>query len=131
MSNTASDDHKGSRQILGVNPAIHRAWVSHSTDRDLDVGADTAFAPDRPGEARRISLGRRGFHSGSATALALADGSRRGAEGHSCRDDGARPSVELHPRVLGPRVFAQRVLSTGDAIVMNMVNLAADTSAAM
>ncbi len=36
----------GSRQILGANPEMRRAWLAHNTGQVFDAIAETAFAPE-------------------------------------------------------------------------------------
>jgi hydroxymethylglutaryl-CoA reductase (NADPH) len=182
----------GSRQILGANPAMRRAWLSHNTGQTLSAVAETAFAPeDTRGSienlvgATQIPLGIGGpiqvngqyadglFYvpfattegtlvttyqygmraiteagganthvladalditpcfvvGGMSEALALAAWLTDHVE--EMRATAAETTthgrlVEVRPHVFGRRVFAQFVFSTGDAMGLNMVNLAVD-----
>jgi hydroxymethylglutaryl-CoA reductase (NADPH) len=182
----------GSRQILGANPAMRRAWLSHNTGQTLAAVAETAFAAEETRGsienlvgAAQVPLGIGGpirvngqhadglFYvpfattegtlvttyqygmraiteaggadtrvvgdalditpcfvvAGTAEALALADWLTDHFE--ELAEEAAQTTthgrmVEVRPHVFGRRVFAQFVFATGDAMGLNMVNLAVD-----
>lgn len=182
----------GSRQILGANPEMRRAWLSHNTGQVLEAVADTAFAPsDTRGSienlvgATHVPLGIGGpirvngqhadglfyvpfattegtlvttyqygmraiTEAGGANTYVLADALditpcfvtagtpdalalARWLTDHldELRATAAESTahgrlLEVLPHVFGRRVFAQFVFSTGDAMGLNMVNLAVD-----
>ena len=191
-SNGASDGKAGSRQILGANPGMRRAWLSHNTGHALDAVADTAFAPEETRGsienlvgATQIPLGIGGpirvngqhadglfyvpfattegtlvttyqygmraiTEAGGANTYVLADAlditpcfvvaATRDAlalagwltdhlaelEAAAAETTAHGRLLEVRPHVFGRRVFAQFVFSTGDAMGLNMINLAVD-----
>ena len=182
----------GSRQILGANPEMRRAWIAHNTGQVFDAVAETAFAPeDTRGSienlvgATQIPLGIGGpirvngqhadgvfyvpfattegtlvttyqygmraiTEAGGANTYVVADAlditpcfvtattseALALARWLTDRFDELQATaaettvhgrlVEVRPHVFGRRVFAQFVFSTGDAMGLNMVNLAVD-----
>ena len=183
---------RGSRQILGANPAMRRAWLGHNTGHPLDSVAETRFAPEETRGnienlvgATQVPLGIGGpvrvngqhadglffvpfattegtlvttyqygmraiTEAGGANTYVLADAlditpcfvtaSTRDAllltqwlDDHLSQLQAVAAETTAHGRllevrshVLGRRVFARLVFSTGDAMGMNMVNLAVD-----
>ena len=183
---------RGSRQILGANPAMRRAWLGHNTGHPLDAVAETRFAPEETRGnienlvgATQVPLGIGGpvrvngqhadglffvpfattegtlvttyqygmraiTEAGGANTYVLADAlditpcfvtaSTRDAlvltqwlNDHLSQLQAVAAETTAHGRllevrahVLGRRVFARLVFSTGDAMGMNMVNLAVD-----
>ena len=183
---------RGSRQILGANPAMRRAWLGHNTGHPLDAVAETRFAPEETRGnienlvgATQVPLGIGGpvrvngqhadglffvpfattegtlvttyqygmraiTEAGGANTYVLADAlditpcfvtaSTRDAlvltqwlDDHLSQLQAVAAETTAHGRllevrahVLGRRVFARLVFSTGDAMGMNMVNLAVD-----
>ncbi|MGZ4199602.1 MAG: hydroxymethylglutaryl-CoA reductase [Thermoleophilia bacterium] len=192
MSGGVSEAEGGTRQILGANPAMRRAWLRHNTGHPLDAVAETGFAPEETRGnienlvgATQVPLGIggpirvNGQHAdgtffvpfattegtlvttyqygmraitaaGGANTYVLADAmdiapcfvtaSARDALALAAWLDGHLPElqaaaaettahgrlVQVRAHVFGRRVFARLVFSTGDAMGMNMVNLAAD-----
>jgi hydroxymethylglutaryl-CoA reductase (NADPH) len=184
------DGGSATRQILGVDPKMRRAWLEHNTGHVLSAVEDAAFAPeDVRGNienlvgASHVPLGVAGpirvngehaqgsyyvpfattegtlvstyqygmraiTAAGGADAHVLADSlditpcfelaSVRDALAFSqwladhldeLRDVAAETTAhgrlaELHTHVIGRRVFARFVFTTGDAMGMNMVNIA-------
>jgi hydroxymethylglutaryl-CoA reductase (NADPH) len=189
---TGSRLRTGSRQILGANPAMRRAWLSHNTGHALDAVADTAFAPEETRGnienlvgATQVPLGIGGpirvngqhadgmfyvpfattegtlvttyqygmraiTEAGGANTYVLADAlditpcfvvaATRDAlalagwltdhlaelEAAAAETTSHGRLLEVRPHVFGRRVFAQFVFSTGDAMGLNMINLAVD-----
>jgi hydroxymethylglutaryl-CoA reductase (NADPH) len=191
-SDGATGANAGSRQILGANPGMRRAWLSHNTGKTLEAAAETAFAPEETRGsienlvgATQVPLGIGGpirvngqyadglfyvpfattegtlvttyqygmraiTEAGGANTYVLADqlditpcfvltATRDAlalAEWLTDHTDELRAVaaettshgrlVEIRPHVFGRRVFAQFVFTTGDAMGLNMVNLAVD-----
>ena len=180
------------QQIMGINPAMRRAWLAHNTGHALDAGSHTAFADDdvrtnienlvgavevplgiagplrvngtyakgsfyvplATTEGTLVSTYQYGMRAiseaGGANAYVLGDAldiapcfvlaDARAAIaladwlGDHLADLQAVAAestthgrlVDVRAHVFGRRVFAQCVFSTGDAMGMNMVNLAVD-----
>ena len=188
----ASGNGAGTRQILGANPAMRRAWLLHNTGHALEVAAATAFTPEETRGnienlvgAAQVPLGIGGpiqvngqyaagaffvpfattegtlvttyqygmraiTAAGGANTFVLADsldiapcfvmasldealGLVRWLEDHlpqlqavAAESTAHGRLVAIHAHVLGRRVFARFVFTTGDAMGMNMVNLAVE-----
>lgn len=182
----------GVLQILGVNPAMRRAWLAANTGHSLDAAANTAFTADEPRAnienlvgAAHVPLGIAGpirvngghadgsyyvpfattegtlvstyqygmraiTEAGGANAHVLADSlditpcfilaDARGAisfaqwlQDHLAELQAVAAQTTTHGRlveicshVFGRRVFARMIFETGDAMGMNMVNIAVD-----
>jgi hydroxymethylglutaryl-CoA reductase (NADPH) len=192
MPDAPVDVSRDSRQMLGANPAMRRAWLEHNTGHALSAVAETAFTPEETRGsienlvgATQVPLGIAGpirvngqhadglffvplattegtlvttyqygmraiTEAGGANAYVLADAlditpcfvlaTTRDAlllakylDDHlqEIRTVAAETTahgrlIEVRPHVFGRRVFAQFVFSTGDAMGLNMVNLAVD-----
>jgi hydroxymethylglutaryl-CoA reductase (NADPH) len=182
----------GARQMLGVNPAMRRAWLAQNTGVSLDAAANTAFTDDEPRanienpvRAAHVPLGIAGpirvngdhadgsyyvpfattegtlvstyqygmraiTEAGGANAHVLADSLditpcfiladareaisfARWLQDHLAELDALAAQTTTHGRlidirshVFGRRVFARFIFETGDAMGMNMVNIAVD-----
>lgn len=182
----------GSRQLLGANPAMRRAWLAHNTGHTFETVDEMAFTPeDVRGNienlvgAVHVPLGIAGpirvngqhadgsyyvpfattegtlvttyqygmraiSEAGGAntyvvgdgldiapcfvvadtrSALALAQWLREHVDelaAIAAETTAHGRLTEIRPHVFGRRVFAQCFFATGDAMGMNMVNLAAD-----
>ncbi len=182
----------GIRQMLGVNPAMRRAWLAQNTGTSLDAAMSTAFTDDEPRAnienlvgATHVPLGVAGpirvngdhadglyyvpfattegtlvstyqygmraiSEAGGANAHVLADSlditpcfvlaDARGAISFTRWLQDHRPElqalagqttthgrlIDICSHVFGRRVFARFVFETGDAMGMNMVNIAVD-----
>lgn len=178
--------------ILGVNPAMRRAWLAQNAGHSLDAAAQMAFTAEEPRAnienlvgATQVPLGIAGplrvngdhAHGSYYVPFATTEGTlvstyqygmraiteAGGADAHVLADSlditpcftlgtadeaisfmawlqdhlselqavAAQSTthgrlVELWPHVFGRRVFARFVFETGDAMGMNMVNLAVD-----
>ena len=178
--------------IMGINPAMRRAWLAHNTGHALGATAHTAFAdaevrtnienlvgavevplgiagplrvngayadgsfyvPLATTEGTLVSTYQYGMRAiseaGGANAYVLGDaldiapcfvlGDARAAialadwlgahladlQAVAAESTTHGRLVDVLPHVFGRRVFAQCVFSTGDAMGMNMVNLAVD-----
>jgi hypothetical protein len=66
----------GSRQVLGANPAMRRAWLEYNTGQSLEAAAETAFAPEETHGCIEYFVGAaqvpRLVVAGTAEALELA-----------------------------------------------------------
>jgi len=178
--------------IMGINPAMRRAWLAHNTGHALDATSHTAFAdedvranienlvgavevplgiagplrvngtyakgsfyvPLATTEGTLVSTYQYGMRAiseaGGANAYVLGDAldiapcfvlaDARAAialadwlgahladlQAIAAESTAHGRLLDVRPHVFGRRVFAQCVFSTGDAMGMNMVNLAVD-----
>ena len=187
------DDHPTKDlPILGVNPAMRRAWLAKNAGHSLDAAAQMAFTADEPRAnienlvgATQVPLGIAGplringdhAHGSYYVPFATTEGTlvstyqygmraitdAGGANAHVLADSlditpcftlgsaaeaisftvwladhlselqaiAAQTTahgrlIEVCPHVFGRRVFARFIFSTGDAMGMNMVNLAVE-----
>lgn len=192
MTEQRTTTGSGSRQMLGANPAMRRAWLAHNTGHSFEAVDEMAFTPQDVRSnienlvgAVHVPLGIAGpirvhgrhadgsyyvpfattegtlvttyqygmraiSEAGGAntyvvgdgldiapcfvvadtrSALALAQWLREHVDelaAIAAETTAHGRLTEIRPHVFGRRVFAQCFFATGDAMGMNMVNLAAD-----